>query len=78
MHPLRLSQLRRILELKYDVSVLELELQAAKDDLQESSTPHMINMMSFVIQQKELDIKKKKYDITHLESILHQGNLNTN
>lgn len=74
MHPKRLMLRRRLLELMYDLAVLELELEAAKDDFKEASCLHNEVFMSFVIEQKVLDIKKKKYDIQYTQSLLVQEN----
>lgn len=74
-----MNQTRRILKQKllestYQLAILELELEAAKDDFKECSSVHSEIMISFVIEQKLLDIKKKKYDIKHTESLLTNGN----
>lgn len=74
MHPSRLMLRRRLLELMYELAVLELELEAAKDDFKDCGTLHGETLMSFVLEQKLLDIKKKKYDIKHTESLLAQQN----
>jgi hypothetical protein len=54
----------------YDLAVLELELEAAKDDFRDCACTHNEVLMSFVIEQKLLDIKKKKYDIKHTQFLL--------
>ena len=68
MNPHRLMLRRRLLELMYSLAVLELELEAAKDDFRESACLHNEVLMSFVMEQKLLDIKKTKYDIKHMET----------
>jgi hypothetical protein len=70
MTPQRLMLRRRLLELIYDLAVLELELEVAKDDYKDCMCRHNEVMMMFILEQKILDIKKKKYDITHTQSLL--------
>ena len=70
MHPLRYSQRKTLLELMFELSVLELDLDQAKDDFKESSTLHGEAMLSFVIEQRMFDIRRKKYEIKHMESLL--------
>jgi hypothetical protein len=74
MNPHRLMLRRRLLELMYSLAVLELELEAAHDDFQDAACLHNEVMMSFVLEQKRLDIKKTKYDIKHMETLLAKGN----
>lgn len=74
MHPRRLMLRRRLIELMYDLAVLELELEAAKDDFKDAACLHNETLMSFVIEQKLLDIKKKKYDIKYTEELIAQEN----
>lgn len=74
MNPTRRMLRQRLLELMYQLAVLELDLEVAKDDFKECSTVHSELMMSFVVEQKLLDIKKKKYDIKYTESLLAKGN----
>lgn len=76
MNPSRLTLRKLLLEKIYNLAVLELMLEQAKDDYREAACEHNEIQVLFYIEQYMLDIKKNKYDIKHIEELLEQQRTN--
>lgn len=74
MHTNRLILRRRVLAFMYDLAMLELDLEVAKDNLKDCTCDHNKTLMMHIIEHKLLEIKRKRYDIKHTEFLLSQEN----
>lgn len=72
MNPAKLSLRQTLLRYKYQLSLLELKLEQANEDYHAAKTDHVEILTLFEVQKIEVDIRKKKYEISHVEGLLEQ------